>query len=150
MCQCGWGGGSVSKALALSSSLGKHVKKAGVDGVLIQSRLSGLRRQIPGLVSQPSLMPEFQAIERACLQTQGAWYPRCDFRPPLHMPGMCRRMESGDALPRHPDEDGGKNDLLQNCDSAAALTWLGATSMGIFWIIQVTDSARGGVVREPG
>lgn len=71
MCQCGWGGSSVSKALPLSSSLGMHVKKAGMDGVLIQSQLSGLRRQIPGLVSQPSLMPEFQANERACLQTRG-------------------------------------------------------------------------------
>lgn len=120
------------------------------EGVLMQSQLSGVGRQILGLVSQPSLMYEFQANETACLKTQGEWYPRCDFRSPLHMQEMYQRMESSDALPRYLDEDGGQNDLLRNCDSAAALTWLGATSMGIFWIIQVTDSARGGVVREPG
>lgn len=149
MCQCGWGGGSVSQALAVSSSLGMHGKKAGV--MVCSCNLSSrVGRQIPGLVSQRSLMYEFQANETACLKTQGEWYPRCDFRPPLHMQEMYQRMESGDALPRHLNEDGGQNDLLWNCDSAAVLTWLGATSMGIFWIIQVTDSARGGVVREPG
>lgn len=36
------------------------------------------------------------------------------------------------------------------CDSAGVLTWLGDTSMGVFCMIQVTDSASGGVVREPG
>lgn len=71
MFQCSWGGDSVNKALDLSSSLGMHVKKAGMDGVLMQSQLSGVGRQIPGLVSQPSLMHEFQANETACLQTQG-------------------------------------------------------------------------------
>lgn len=30
------------------------------------------------------------------------------------------------------------------------LTWFAATSMGFFWMIQVTDSVSGGVVREPG
>lgn len=32
----------------------------------------------------------------------------------------------------------------------AQLTWLAATSMGFFRMIQVTDSVSGGVVREPG
>lgn len=32
----------------------------------------------------------------------------------------------------------------------AQLTWFADTSMGFFWMIQVTDSVSGGVVREPG
>lgn len=118
--------------------------------VLLQSQHWGSRARVSWYSAdrQPNLVCEFQANDTPCLKAQGAWYPETL---DLHntQTQMDQKMESGNTLP-HLDEEAGKSDLSGGCDSARVLTWLGDTSMGIFCTIHVTDSASGGVVREPG